>query len=302
MLPSSPLGHVDAGLGDARDLYLDLLKRCLTRTLFIDDTQRAPDNKRIALRRVLRKTYVGVTSVMPFKDQFAKAVAPLLRVVQRRFPMGSAAMIEGREWPAEAETMIGMIRLDNLQNCIVDVIRNDVPGDLIETGAWRGGATIFMRAVLKAYGDSARTVWVADSFQGLPKPEPTRAPADAGDVHWTFQSLAIPLDVVKQNFARYRLLDAQVQFLVGWFRDVLPGAPIEKLAILRLDGDMYASTMDALEALYDKVSIGGYVIVDDYGAVPACEKAVADFRSQRNISEPIIPIDWAGVYWKKERA
>jgi O-methyltransferase len=98
---------------------------------------------------------------------------------------------------------------------------------------------IFMRAVLKAYGDTHRLVWVADSFQGLPKPDPTRYPADAGDTSWQSSYFRVSLDQVKANFARYGLLDNQVRFLVGWFRDTMPTAPIEQLAVLRIDADLY---------------------------------------------------------------
>ncbi|WP_341924277.1 TylF/MycF family methyltransferase [Nocardioides psychrotolerans] len=204
----------------------------------------------------------------------------------------------GRDWPADAETMIGMKRLANVRACVESVIADGVPGDLIETGAWRGGSTIYMRAILKAHGETDRTVWVADSFEGLPAYD-GRYEADAGDQHHTRDELAISVDDVRDNFRRYDLLDEQVRFLVGWFSDTLPTAPIEQLAVLRLDGDMYSSTMDALDALYDKVSVGGYVIVDDYGAVPACAKAIHDFRDARGITDPIEEIDWAGVFWRK---
>jgi O-methyltransferase len=197
--------------------------------------------------------------------------------------------------------MIGLRRLDNLQRCIEDVLRSEVPGDLIETGVWRGGATIFMRAVLKAYGVADRTVWVADSFQGLPKADPELFPSDAEDALWKAQELAVPLEQVRANFARYGLLDDQVRFLPGWFRDTLSGAPIARLAILRLDGDMYESTMDALKALYPKLALGGYVIVDDYGAVRGCRQAVNDFREAQGITEPIEEVDWTGVYWRRVR-
>src|SRR3982750_299919 len=116
----------------ARELYLQLLKRCLTRLLFPD----------LAFDGDLTKT---------------KAIDPAVREV-------------GGDWPTEAITMVGMRRLDNLQNCVIKVLEDGVPGELIETGAWRGGCGILMRAVLKAFGDDRRTVWVADSFQGLPKP------------------------------------------------------------------------------------------------------------------------------------
>lgn len=209
--------------------------------------------------------------------------------------------MEGRVWPSAAHTMIGLKRLDNIQSCVESVLADGVPGDLIETGVWRGGATIFMRAVLKAYGVQDRNVWVADSFEGLPPPDAEKYPQDAGDRHHTARELAISLEQVKSNFERYGLLDGQVRFLKGWFRDTLPTAPIEKLAVARLDGDMYESTMDALVNLYPKLSVGGYLIVDDYGAVPACRQAVHDYREAHGISEELVDIDWTGVYWRRAR-
>ena len=195
--------------------------------------------------------------------------------------------------------MIGLRRLENLQFCVTDVLRRDVPGDLIETGAWRGGATIFMRAILKAHGDVERRVWVADSFQGLPKPDAHTYPADAGDPHHTYAALAVSEQQVRANFARYDMLDEQVRFLPGWFRDTLPAAPISRLSVLRIDGDMYESTMVALSALYPRLSIGGYVIIDDYGAVRGCHDAVEDFRSRHGVEEVLQRIDWGGVFWQR---
>lgn len=84
----------------------------------------------------------------------------------------------------------------------------------------------------------------------------------------------------------------------GWFQDTLPSAPIKHLAVLRLDGDMYGSTMEALNALYPKLSIGGYLIIDDYG-LEGCKKAIHDYREQSRITEEMISIDWTGVYWQK---
>ena len=213
-----------------------------------------------------------------------------------------ARRADARDWPAQAHTMIGLKRLDNLQQCVEDVIARGVPGDLIETGVWRGGATIFMRALLEAYEEPERRVWVADSFQGLPLPDAVRYPLDRGtEVLHGYRELAVPEDEVRANFARYGLLDERVQFLAGWFRDTLPTAPIERLAVLRLDGDMYESTMDALVSLYPKLAAGGYCIVDDYGDLPTCRCAVDDYRARRGIRDPIQVIDWAAVYWQKSR-
>jgi O-methyltransferase len=213
-------------------------------------------------------------------------------------PFDCVVRTEGRDWPKSAYTMVGLRRLDNLQFCIEDVIRNNIPGDLIETGTWRGGASIFMRAVLKAYGITNRTVWVADSFRGLPPPNPEKYPMDKGDIHHTIDYLRVSSEQVRSNFARFNLLDDQVRFLEGWFSETLPTAPISSLAILRIDADMYESTMEALIDLHPKLSNGGYVIIDDYGALPGCRKAVDDYRATNGITQQIIYVDWTGIYWQ----
>ena len=209
------------------------------------------------------------------------------------------ARAEGRDWPARAHTMIGLKRLANLKMCVETILDDGIPGDLIETGVWRGGATIFMRAILKAHEVTDRVVWVADSFAGLPPPDTGRYPHDEGITLHQFPQLAVPLERVQENFRRYGLLDDQVRFLKGWFRDTLPTAPIERLAILRLDGDLYESTIQTLESLYHKLSPQGFVIVDDYGNVAACRQAVHDFRSAHGITDAIEPIDWGGVFWRR---
>ena len=111
--------------------------------------------------------------------------------------------------------------------------------------------------------------------------------------------LAVSLETVRANFEKFGLLTDFVKFLPGWFSDTLPKAPIREISILRLDGDYYDSTMDALDHLYHRVSRGGFVIIDDYGAVDGCKRAVQEFRSKFEIEEPLQKIDWGGVYWRK---
>ena len=111
-----------------------------------------------------------------------------------------------------------------------------------------------MRAILKAYGVTDRRVLAADSFDGLPAPNPLQFPQDADDTHHKNAYLAVSLGEVKANFERYGLLDEQVMFIKGWFRDTLPDVPADALAVLRLDGDMYESTWDALANLFPKLS------------------------------------------------
>lgn len=270
-----------------RQLYLDLLKECLTRSLF-------PENLRPAeMNPFLRRQPVAWAAYSLLKRTLKVFNLELSSTYRRKL------RAEGKDWPLEGETMIGLARLQNIQDCAIEVLRKNIPGDFIETGAWRGGACIFMRAVLKAYGDRERIVWVADSFEGLPKPD-ERYPEDAGDSHWKYGDvLAVSMEQVQANFARYGMLDEQVRFLKGWFKDTLPTAPIRQLALLRLDGDMYSSTMDALENLYSKLSRGGYVIIDDYGTVPACKRAVDEFRGRHGIEERIQDIDGSGIFWEK---
>ena len=221
--------------------------------------------------------------------------------IMRRTRYQPAVREQGHDWPSEADTMIGLKRLDNLHECIINVLRDGVPGDLIETGVWRGGATIFMRGALKAYGETSRTVWVADSFQGVARPNAEQYPADYGDTLWTYSELAVSLETVKANFTKYGLLDDQVKFLPGWFRDTLPGAPIHRLAVMRLDGDLYESTMDSLSLLYPKLAVGGYTIIDDYGSMPPCRRAVDEFRLAHGISEELQAVDFDAVYWRRTR-
>lgn len=250
---------------DPRQLYLDLLKNCILGMIYEDAPSHAPAVGAYLTQRYIRK----------FREL-------------------------GQDLPSQAHSMIGLRRMNNLQSCIEQVLADAVPGDLIETGVWRGGAAIFMRGVLKAYDVTDRCVWAADSFAGLPAPDTQNFPADRV---WEPSSgkIAVSLETVQHNFSRYGLLDEQVRFLQGWFKDTLPGAPIERLAVLRLDGDYYESTWDALTQLYPKLSPGGFVIVDDYN-LETCRKAVHDFRALADITEPIGQIDGSGVFWRTARA
>lgn len=251
-----------------RAAYLDLLKRCLVNWMYHD----------IERRELLRLGDYALVKRLSFDPG------------QRR---------NGHDYSVQAHTLVGLDRLDNIQYCVETVISENISGDLIETGVWRGGCCVFMRGLLKAYEVEDRTVWAADSFQGLPRPNEQQYPDDKGARFHEMDVLAVPIESVEEIFERYGLLDGQVRFLKGWFRDTLPNAPIEKLAVLRLDGDMYESTMDVLRSLYYRLTKGGFVIVDDYGAYAACRKAVHDFRDEYGVSEPIQKIDWTGVYWRK---
>jgi O-methyltransferase len=209
-------------------------------------------------------------------------------------PFEAHVRAKGKDWPLVGYSMIGRKRMDNLQACVETVIKDGIPGDLIETGVWRGGAVMLMKAILKAHGVTDRTLWIADSFAGLPKPDS----ASDGTDYSENKFLAVSRRRVQSNFERFGLMDENVKFLEGWFSDTLPGAPIKQLAILRLDGDLYSSTMDALAALYPKVSKGGFVIVDDFHGWPGCKRAIQEYLLSRGESPAIQSIDEDGAYWR----
>lgn len=201
--------------------------------------------------------------------------------------------------PANGETMIGYLRLTNIESCINEIIKNNIEGDFIETGVWKGGACIYMKAVSK--NALKNKVFVADSFCGVPPPDTDRYAQDTGDPHHTIDSLRISAERVKEYFKQYNCLDENVVFLEGIFKDTLPQLDKDqKFSLVRLDGDMYSSTMDALDNLYPKLSVGGYIIIDDYALV-RCKQAVTDYREKHKITEPLIQVDQDCVYWKKEK-
>jgi O-methyltransferase len=268
-------------------LYLDLMKKTLSYSLWPEPP--IPITLFNETRRPIKRAAVSLVSR-------ALAVRDLEVMKQRNLTEPQRA--NGQFWPLYADTMIGMKRLDQLQAAIETILAEGIEGDFIETGVWRGGACIFMRAALAAYGVADRRVFVADSFEGLPEPDLQRFPADRESVYHTVQFLAVSREEVERNFARYGLLDDRVVFLKGWFKDTLPSAPIEKLALLRLDGDMYESTRDALGNLYPKLSPGGFCIIDDFFLGP-CRLAVEEYRAACGIDAEMGVIDTCSAYWRK---
>jgi O-methyltransferase len=268
-----------------QELYLDLMKRILTRTLIARARERHAVQPGGGFRRAI---HGAVRTVL---DPLNLELVRLRLASANDYIESDHAAYKRVE---DAETMVGMRQLDNMQACITSAIENDVPGDLLEAGVWRGGMTILMRAVLKAFGDTSRKVWLADSFEGLP-PSDTRV----DPFGWSAGDMAVSMEQVRDNFARYGLLDDQVSFLKGYFNETLPGAAIPTLSILRVDADLYQSTMDVLTNLYPKLSPGGFAIFDDYLNLRDCRRAVDEYRQQQGIVEPIEPIDSRAVFWKK---
>ncbi len=243
----------------ARDLYLDLLIKVLTNMIYGDPS-------------------TNPVNTGPFQPELRS---------------------EGQDWPMVAHTMIGIRRLENVRQLAQRTIDEGIPGDFIEAGVWRGGCCILMRGILAANSVKDRKVYVADSFAGLPPPNPDQWPHDDGWNLHVYKELAVTLETVKENFARYALLDEQVAFVKGLFKDTLPSLDAGSLALIRLDGDLYESTYVSLEALYPKLSPRGFVIIDDFNFLPPCQKAVLDYRAKMNIDAAIHDVDWNAAWWQK---
>ncbi len=270
--------------------YLDLLKRSILNEIYLDDELRV---------HYLRDCIAGA-------DTFDYAVLHDIRDRRRQeYDALKASRQIGRFYRKIANSgfshsMIGRARMDSLHACL-DIVREEgIPGDLVECGVWRGGSCIFMAGYLEAYGLTGHKVVVADSFEGLPVPT-LQQDARLDLSKNVYPQLAVSQETVQENFSVYGLDSANVIYLKGWFKDTLAAAPVEQIALLRMDGDLYESTMDILDALYDKVVDGGIVIVDDYNAIKVCRAAVSDFFRKRQLPEPELQtIDWTGVWFRKK--
>lgn len=281
---------------DIQKQYLELLKKSLLNELYLENELRIlclADNK-------LRKSWPPFIGKIDYEKlhHIGKYYSEELEAFKKSREEGH--LLEGTyQHLVYSDTMIGRKRLNNIEYCLSTILKDNVPGDVIECGVWRGGASIFMRAYLDAYESNDRIVWLADSFDGVP--ESTLPQDKYSDLSKkAFAGLAVPKETVVGNFEKYDISLEHVRFLEGWFKDTLPTAPVQELSLLRLDGDLYESTMDALNSLYHKLNPGGFVIIDDFKALPQCEQAVHEFRSEHNITEPIEVIDSYGVYWRKE--
>lgn len=172
-----------------------------------------------------------------------------------------------------SDILAGLPRLENIRGLIQRALDEEIPGDMMECGVGRGGASIFMRAVLAARQVSDRVVWVADL-------------------------IAASEDDIRANFAIFGLLDEQVRFVPGCSEDSLSKAPVQQLAVLRLDADLSASTTTALTYLYPMVAPGGFIIIGNY-LLGSCRLAVDDYLEAHGLDVALHPIDWNGVWWRK---
>jgi cephalosporin hydroxylase len=227
-------------------------------------------------------------------ERLANPVRYMATLLRRRQQERHAGELPGTQATATgiveglAYAGLGRFRLNHLESCLEEIREREVPGDFVECGTGRGGAAIFMCGFAQAHELPGRRVWVADRFDG------TGSSATNGSIR-----LASDFNTVREGFARFGLLDDRVTFLQGPAAETMAEASIGEIALLRVASEDPGEVGAVLRELYERVSPGGFVIVDGYGT-PECEVAVDEFRSARGLVEPLQRVDWSAAAWRKE--
>lgn len=230
----------------------------------------------------------------------------LLYPIHRRILMRRAAAGDREKLRAvqlvQPYTMVGFGRLISAYDAVRVVDREHVPGAIVECGVFKGGST----AVMTMAASPERKIWMFDSFEGLPEPGAldgeqavTYAGNRGGGALAPIDRCVGPLETVEHLFFDVLRIDrARVFIRKGWFQDTLPAArhEIGPIAVLRLDGDWYESTKVCLDNLYDLVSPGGYVIIDDYGYWEGARKAVDEFLAARGLAVELERVDESALW------
>jgi O-methyltransferase len=192
---------------------------------------------------------------------------------------------------------------DELEKIVSQIKLNNIEGCFVEAGVWSGATAIFMKALIEKY-DLNRNLWLLDSYGGAIDSSVFKKEKDILAIKkflsWTDVKTPTLSDVIN-NFNRFDLLDDRVKMLKGDVFKTIDQFTETPIALFRLDLDFFESTYFMLQQLYDKVTPGGYIIIDDYNVEEFnCKDAVDLFRKERNITSKIIPVGNFLVYWIKE--
>ena len=187
-------------------------------------------------------------------------------------------------------TMSGDARLRGLYGAIEHVVEGRIPGAVVECGTARGGSAALLGLALKEFNER-RTLWVFDTFEGMPPP--TAADPDYDIAALYTGSCRGDLDEVTSLFRGLGILE-NARLVKGLFEDTIPRSDTGPIAVLHIDGDWYESVKVCLDSLYDRVSRGGVVQIDDYGHWKGARKAVDEFLAARCIPGPLRYLDYTG--------
>jgi predicted O-methyltransferase YrrM len=192
-------------------------------------------------------------------------------------------------------TMCSSARLRGLYRAARHIVVNRIAGDVVECGVARGGSSAFMALALRDLG-SDKTHWAFDTFEGIPAP--TAQDPDYEIANLYTGAFRGDLEEIKHTFRKLGILE-RFRFVQGKFEDTLPVTQLGPIALLHIDGDWYSSVKACLDNLYDRVSPGGVIQLDDYGFWQGAEKATDEFLSKRNLPHELIKLDYSGrQIWK----
>ena len=186
------------------------------------------------------------------------------------------------------------LRLASLHRLTLDIDRRSISGDVVECGVYNGGSAALMASVC-AKSPLNRTIWLFDSFEGLPKPTEEDG-EEAQSCGWWCHG---DLSKVKSIFNKLNIPESRTHIIKGWFQDTFPRVQTGDIALLHIDADWYDSVKLCLERFYDSVQPGGYIVIDDYGHWEGCRKAVDEFLKEQGIDVKITRVDYTGRYFQK---
>lgn len=170
------------------------------------------------------------------------------------------------------------------------IITHKIPGDFVECGVWAGGMSALAAMAFTAFGDQSRTLYLYDTYEGMPPPTSEDGAAVAHTYALRTQTgepwVKIDIDTVRDVMISTGYPMDRIRFVKGMVEQTIPGDAPEQIAILRLDTDFYESTRHELEHLYPRLSRGGVLIIDDYGLFPGARKATDEYFSSTR--EPML--------------
>jgi O-methyltransferase len=220
--------------------------------------------------------------------------------VPHHFEPGLAAIVRR----VRRDTLTSAERIAAVCDATAYVVRAGIEGAFAECGVWRGGSMMAVALTLIEHGETGRDLYLYDTFTGMTEPtaEDRSSPYDGYSPHrrWRRQRAlgrewaGVPASVVRERLASTGYPSERVHLVEGRVEDTLPAAAPERLALLRLDTDWYASTKHELDCLYPRLEPGGVLVVDDYGHYEGARRAVDEYLAETGERLLLSRIDYTG--------
>ena len=243
------------------------------------------------IKRIINRTGFDVVRLQPRMEPAFDAAIP-------DFSNEEKAII-GKAMPY---TLTSVERLATLLNAVTYVTKNNIPGDIAECGVWRGGSMMVTALTLLAHGDRSRSLYLYDTFEGMPSPTEHDKSLDGvsadqqlkqeprGTGIWCYASL----EDVRANILSTGYPAEKIHLVKGKVEKTIPGVIPPHLSFLRLDTDWYESTKHELTHLFPRLDSRGVLIIDDYGHWQGARKAVDEYFREQQRTVYLHRIDYTG--------